>query len=229
MGFWALLGTVIPLGIGAAITPSLLALQVLIVSGDPWRRRSLAVIVGSASAFLLVGMLAFLGFAQLPIVTAGSTDWIGIAVRLGIGAVLALIAIWLFLPHPRLSQQVESRIQHYVAHASPWVFLGIAFALSIKDISSFAVLLPALHDIAVSDVSAAIKAGMLVLLYFLALSPVLLPAILRQFFDHRMDRAFRSIYRFTMDHQFPIVGVMCAVISGYLVITGVMLAMKGAS
>ena len=52
-----LLVQVLPLGIGAAFTPSLVALQILIVGQDPWHRRALAVILGAGSAFGIAGAL----------------------------------------------------------------------------------------------------------------------------------------------------------------------------
>ena len=69
--------------------------------------------------------------------------------------------------------------------ASTWVFLGVAFVLSVKDLSSFIVLAPALRDIAVSDTTVAAQAILLVVLYTFALSPVLaLPAMRLVFGRH---------------------------------------------
>ncbi len=221
MSLGALLWQTVVLGLAAAFTPSLLALQILVVSGDPWRRRSLAVVVGGASAFVLVGGLLLLGFAQLPTVGNPSDDPVGAALRIAAAAAMAVIAIVLLRPHPRMQERVETEIQGYVARASSWVFLGVAFALSIKDLSSFIVLAPALHDIAVADIHIEEKAALLVLLYALALSPVLVPPALRLLFGHRVDPGFRAVYRFTMNHQFQIIGVMAGAIGAYLLISGI--------
>jgi hypothetical protein len=56
---------VIPLGIAAAITPGLIALQIIVVSGPKWGRRALAVFVANALAFVIVGALMLLGLAQI--------------------------------------------------------------------------------------------------------------------------------------------------------------------
>lgn len=221
MGFWALLWQSILLGTAAAFTPSLMALQILIVSGDPWRRRSLAVAVGASSAFLLVGALLLLGFAQLPDVRPGSEDPIGSWLRIGAGLALVPVVVFLMRPHPRLRSRVEADITGYVARASAWVFLGVAFALSIKDVSSFIVMAPALHDIAVADINLAEQVTLLAVLYAFALSPVLVPPGLRLVFGHRLDGFFASAYRFTLDHQFQLVGAMAAVASVYLLISGI--------
>lgn len=220
MGFLGLLGQTIVLGVAAAFTPMLLALQVVIVSGDPWRRRSFAVALGGALAFGLVGGLLLMGFAQLPTLTTGD-DPTGGWLRLVAGVVLAVFAVVLFRPHPDLSKRVEADIRGYVARASSWVFFGVAFALSIKDLSSFIVMAPALHDIAVADLPVAGQVLLVVVLYGLALSPVLAPPAVRLAFGHRADPSFARLYRFTLDHQFQLVGGMAAVIAAFLLVSGV--------
>ena len=135
---------------------------------------------------------------------------------------LWFVAAYLFRPHPALQVRAEHDIQGYMRHASSWVFLGIAFALSIKDVSSFIVIAPALRTITASGLNEVEQIALIVILYALALSPVLVPPTLRQVFGHRIDRSFRAIYRFTLDHQFLMVGLMAAIIGAYLLIAGIM-------
>lgn len=222
MEFVALLGQTALLGLAAAFTPSLLAMQVLVCSGDPWRRRATAVVVGGGAAFILVGGLLFFGFAQLPTQSGAPSD-LSIALRLVAAVILGGFAFWMFRPHPDLEQRMRRDIEGYAARASSWVFLGVAFALSIKDLSSFVVLAPALHDIAVSPVGWLGQALLLTVLYAFALAPVLAPPLARWAFGHRADQAFQRVYRFTMNHQFPLVGGMAAVIAIYLAVSGVLL------
>ena len=214
---------VVPLGIGAAFTPSLLALQILVVSGDPWRRRALAVAVGSGLAFGIVGLLFFLGFAQLPVrsTAPSSPDVIGGLIRLGAAGVLTIASVYLFWPHPALQARVEAGIKARSARASLLVFFTMAFLLSIKDVSSFVLLIPALHDIAVSPVSLLARIIALVVLYALALIGVLAPPAARLILGRRANGVMQAIYRFTMDNQFRIVGVVSAVMTIYLVVTGI--------
>lgn len=219
MTLLALVGETALLGIAAAFTPLLLALQLLVCSGDPWRARARAVALGGALAFGLVGGLLFFGFAQLP-TDSDALGGLGAAFRIVGGIVLVGFAWWLFRPHRELSQRVERDIEGYVARASTPVFFGVAFVLSIKDLSSFVVLAPALHDIATAGYDVVIQTLLLVLLYVLALLPVLAPPIARRVFGHRADVAFQRAYRFAMDHQFQLVGGMAAVIAVYLIVTG---------
>jgi len=217
-----LLSKVVPLGIGAAFTPSLLALQILVVSGDPWRRRSLAVAAGAGSAFGIVGVLSLLGFAQLPTQSASADggDVIGGVIRLGAALAMAVVTAFMFWPHPVLQKQVEAGINARVARASLIAFFVMPFLLSIKDVSSFVLLIPALHDIAVSPEDLFGRFFALTALYGLALSGVLAPPAARLLLGDRADRPMQAIYRFTMDNQFRIVGVVALIMTIYLAISG---------
>jgi hypothetical protein len=210
---------VIPLGIGAAFTPSLLALQILVTGQDLWARRATAVAAGSALAFGIFGVLIILGFKQLPTPEVTGPDLVGGIVRLAAAVVLALSAIYLFTPHPELQKAVEARIQQYVQNSGVVMIFMIAFLLSIKDMSSFVMLVPALHEIAIAP-NVVEGALALVALYVLALSPVLIPIAIRLFFDKRSKDPMAKVYRFTMDHQFQIVGVVASLLAVYLAVTG---------
>jgi hypothetical protein len=210
---------VIPLGIGAAFTPSLLALSILVTGQEQWRKRATALAAGCALAFGLFGVLIIFGFRKLPLPEVDGSDWFGALVRLLVAAVLAVSAVYLFVPHPRVQQRVEARIQSYVQNSSLMMMFAIAFLLSIKDVSSFVMLVPALHDIAVCP--NVFEAGLaLVVLYSLALSPVLVPIAVRLFFDKGSQDPMQKLYRFTMDHQFQIVGFVAVILSAYLAVTG---------
>ena len=210
---------VIPLGVGAAFTPSLLALQILVTGQEHWRKRAAALAAGSGLAFGLFGVLIIFGFRKLPLPEVDGTDWFGALVRLVSAVVLAVSAVYLFIPHPALQKRVEARIQSYVQNSSLVMMFAIAFLLSAKDVSSFVMLVPALHDIAVCPNF--IEAGVaLVVLYTLALSPVLAPIAVRVFFDKGSHDPMQKLYRFTMDHQFQIVGVVAAILSAYLAVSG---------
>lgn len=213
---FGLLLQVIPLGIGAALTPSLLGLQILTTSRSPWRARALAVVLGCALAFgVAIGALT-LGFAQLPTRHPGRDLTTGL-VWLVAGVALAAIAVWLFRPHPGLQKRVEESMTRRMGDARTWTFFTLAFALSIKDVSSFVLLVPATHDIAVSAEPLVVRTVFLVLLFALALSPVLVPPGLRLVLGARADRPMNWIFRAIMDHQLQIAGGVSAAFATYLV------------
>lgn len=214
-----LLVRVIPLGIGAALTPSLLGLQLLTTSGNPWRARSIAVAAGAAVAFgIACGALVF-GFAQLPNRPEQANAVAGL-VRLLAAAALAIVAVVLFRPHPRLQEEMDRSLTDHAAHAKTPVFFTLAFMLSIKDVSSFVLLVPATHEIAASGEPRVVEFGVLLVVYALALSPVLVPPAYRLIRGDRANASMGRLYRFVMDHQLRIGGSVAAVFALYLLLSG---------
>jgi hypothetical protein len=216
-----LIWRIAPLGIGAALTPSLLCLQILMASNTPWKARSLAVFAGAASAFAIACTALLLGVASLPKPHSGGSDPLGGAVWLGVGLVLAGVSIYLFFPHPELRSKVEASLTHRLDKAKTLTFFALAFALSIKDVSSFALLLPAIHDISSSGIELFWQLIAVGVLYFLALSPVIVPPLWRLIRGEKATVSLGKLYRFTMDHQFEILATVFAIFALYCVVIGV--------
>ncbi len=217
-GELGLLTEVVPLAIGAAFTPSLFALQILTTSSPQWRSRSLAFLLGSASAFLLACALLFAGFSQLPHHKETGPDVLSGVIWLIAAVVLAGVAVWLFWPHRALADRVEKGLVARIDRARLFTFFGVAFALSIKDITSFALIVPALHETAAAQVGFFFKLGTVLLVFALALFPVILPPLWRTIRGKQATNELAVIYRFTMDHQFTIVGVIATLFTVYCVL-----------
>lgn len=210
---------IIPLGIGAALTPSLLALQILTTGTSPWRAKAVAVVIGTSSAFGIAMIALLVGFAQLPTRSPGRDVTAGVVWCLA-GLAMIAIAIWLFWPHPHLAERLEASIANRVEHASVRAFFVLAFVLSVKDVSSFVLLVPAIHDVAVASLSWPEQAIAVLLVLVLALSPVLVPPVVRLVGGRRTDHALDRIYRFTMTHQLQIGAVVATAFAVYLLVVG---------
>jgi hypothetical protein len=217
-----LLIKVVPLAMGAAFTPSLFALQIITTSSPKWRSRSLAFALGSASAFLLACALLFFGFTQISHHSASQPDILGGVIWLVMAAVLLGVAIWLFRPHGELTTIVEEKLTARIDRANIWTFFGVAFVLSIKDITSFALIVPALHETAASNVNILFQLLTSLFVFALALIPVILPPLWRTLMPRNATRDLAVIYRFTMDNQFRIVGVVAALFCVYCLAMGIL-------
>ncbi|MCF8540337.1 MAG: GAP family protein [Aurantimicrobium sp.] len=211
---------IIPLGIGAAMTPSLLGLQVLATVGPSWGRRSLMVIAGSALAFGIACAALFLGFAQLPHRDDTGPNLVQGILYLLASAVLVCVVVWLFRPHAALAERSEIGFRRRLSNAHAVTFFSIAFVLSIKDLSSFALLVPGLHDIATSNISIFAQILCVVLMFALALSPTLVPALWRLLRGPRAEASLTRLYSWTMRRQFQIIGFMAGVFAVYCLVMG---------
>ncbi|MDH6422923.1 GAP family protein [Aurantimicrobium minutum] len=212
---------VIPLAIGASFTPSLLGLQLLSTSSPKWIRRSIAVASGSGIAFLLACILLTAGFASLPHPAPHSPDIIGGFIWSLAAVVLAGVTVWLFLPHPDLAKKAEQGLTKRITRANTVTFFAFAFALSIKDITSFAMLVPAIHDVTAAQIPWWLQLPTIVLIYVIAMVPVLLPPLWRAIRGEKGNVQLTRLFRYTMDHQFKILGVISALFAIYCFIIAI--------
>lgn len=216
----ALLLTVIPLAIGAAFTPSLFALQILATSGTRWLAKSLTFFAGSASAFLIACSALYFGFAQLPNHDPKDPNPLGGIILMFAAVVLLGATIWLWMPHRKLAAEMEKSMTARLDKTHLLTFFTLAFALSIKDVTSFALIVPALHMVATSQTPLIIQIPTAALIYILALFPVMLPPLWRIIRGAKAASGMAAMYRFTMDHQFQILGTLSGIFCLYALVLG---------
>lgn len=217
---WQLLATVLPLGIAAAITPTLFALQVLVVSGPAWKTRALAVAIGTGVVFVLVFGLVLAGMSQLPDAGTGKTTRLEYWIELLCGLLLIPVAVWLMRPHPNADAALEKKVRGYADHASPKVFAGLAAYMTITDFSSLVLIVPALHDVTSSAVMVALKALVVVVLFVLVMVPVWVPPTAVRLMGQRGIDVLNRLYSALMNHQVEVMGGVAALI-------GLVLAWRG--
>ena len=158
---------------------------------------------------------------QLPHHKPTSPDPIGGVLWSLAAAVLLGVAVWLFWPHGQLTKTVEATLTARIEKANIWTFFGVAFALSIKDITSFALIVPALHETVEADVNLIFQLATALFVFALALIPVILPPLWRTVMPRNATRDLAVIYRFTMDNQFRIVGVIATLFCIYCVVMAI--------
>lgn len=215
-----LLLSVLPLGLAAAITPTLFALQILVVSGPDWQRRALAVAVGSGAVFAVLFGLFLAGLAQLPDAGKGTTSPFTHWIELGAGVVLVALSVWLLRPHPGTDAKLEAKVRGYADHASPLVFAGLGAYMSVTDFSSLVVLIPALHDVTASAVPVLEKALIVLVLFLLVMVPLWVPPLAVRLAGQRGVRAMNRLYSALMNHQLQVMGVVALLLGGILAFRG---------
>lgn len=211
-----LLATIIPLGLAAAVRPGLFALQLLIVGQSRWWSKARAFAVGAAVPLILFGVLVSLGFNQLPTPQPGELDILGISLRTIIGLVFLLAAIWLLISHPTLEQKSADYLKDKAAHSSPRDFFFLGLVMNGKSLTSYALLLPALHDVATYRVGVVVQLLALVLLYVLVFTTLWLPVLLAFVLGRRGSGALARVSDYVLKHNFTILGVMFLLVGLYL-------------
>lgn len=211
-----LIATVIPLGLAAAIHPTLIALQLLLVSQPNWWTRARAFAIGAALPLLVFGALAYLGFAQLPAPKPGEVDILGVSLRTVIGLAFLAASVWLLWAHPSLQRRSAEFVKTKVATGAPRDFLVLGLIMNGKSLTSYALLLPALHDISTQRGPVTVKVIALLVLYGLALSALWAPMVLAATMGRHGSERLQRMSSIVIDHDLRILGVMALLIGLYL-------------
>ncbi|HQR78760.1 MAG TPA: GAP family protein [Actinomycetota bacterium] len=207
---WQLLAAVFPLAVGAAFTPTLFGLQMLVVSGPQRRPRSLAVILGAACVFAVIFALGLLGLSQLPDAHTGSAGPRVFAVELLAGVVLLAVSGWLWLGGRRLDGRVGQKLSGYSEHASPVSFAGVAASMSVTDVSSIVLVIPALHLVTVSAAPVWADACVIAFLFACVLLPVWLPPVALRVGGDRAARVLDRMHAVLMRNEARVMGLLTA-------------------
>ena len=211
-----LLATIIPLGLAAAIRPSLFATQLLIVGQPNWWPRARALAVGASLPLLVFGLLVFFGFNQLPKVPVGELNILGVSIRTILGIIFLAASVWLLRSHPKLEQRSAEYLRDKVAHGTARDFFLFGFVMNGKSVTSYALLLPALHDIAAAADPLPFRLLGLLLLYVLAFSTLWLPMGLALVSGRRGGTTLSRLSDFVIERNFTILGVMMLLVGLYL-------------
>jgi Sap, sulfolipid-1-addressing protein len=213
----ALLGTVLPLAVGAAISPALLALELLVLAG-PKDRLARAWALASGAGAVLAGYAA-LGFtllAQIHPVSAPHQSLRDAVIELVCAGLLLGLAVRSRLRRPTAGEQHQSWAASKLEHAPlPWFFGAGALGM-LTNFSTLLLFLPALHQIERARVSTDGRAVAFVLLYVITLLPVLLPVGAAALLGRRAEPALDRLHTFISAHSRQIGVAIELVFAGYL-------------
>jgi hypothetical protein len=217
----ALLAVVLPLAVGAAVSPTLLALQLVVLTGQTKPvARAWAVAAGSG---LVLGAFSVLGLTVFNHLTAphhhrSLRDAVIDFVAAGLLAALAARSL---VHRPTSGEQQTSRTAGRLSNAPTLWFLGAGALGMVVNFSTLVLFLPALHQIAHSSVTVADKAVAFVLIYFVTLVPVIVPVGLVTIFGDRARPALDAVHGFVTRHARQIGIVIEVVFAVYLAVKGV--------
>jgi hypothetical protein len=209
-----LLATIIPLGIAASIKPALLAMQLITVSSPQWWPRARALALGAAipvAGYILIGLL---GFSQVPPPKPNQIDVLGLSLRTVIGIGFLIASVWLLRPHAALQRKVADYVHAKLQTARVRDFFVLGLIGNAKSITLFALLIPAVHDIAVAQVPDITKGLTVSLLFVLVLTTVLAPIAARAVLGSRFD--FQKASNVVLANNFRILGFTALFIGLYL-------------
>jgi hypothetical protein len=209
-----LLGIVLPLGVGAAVSPAALTVQLLTLS----RKQSPLARAWTLTAgfALMLAIYAALAFA-LAKSTGGShsSSEAGAIVKLIAAALLAGLGVRTLRKAP-----APAKPEHVGSHPLRSAFL-LGVLLMATNFSSIVLFFPAVHAIGVAKVSVSGKVLAFVLLYALTLVPAAGPPLAVTMLGSRATPILERLNRFFTTHRRGIAVGICFAFALLLALAGV--------
>jgi len=215
-----LMSTVIPLSLGAAISPTLLTALVLVLSGRVAPRMRAWATVGGAALTLFALTLAAPVVAQaLHSVKPVIIDRVDV---LGGVLLLALAARNVLRKHDT-SESAKKRAPRTASDKAHLLgYLGFGVVLIATDFSSTILYLAALKDIASANIATAEKYALVLIPFSAVMAPALIPTALSTLAPRLSDRALKPVAAWTGAHSTAITVAICAVFGVYLIVRGLL-------
>ena len=173
----SLLAIVVPLALGAAISPTLFALEVLVLSGRHHPVARAWALAGGAAAILIA--FSALGLTLLQNLHSGhNRSSVDASIDLAAGVLLTLLAARALHPRKTAAESHHDRTRRRLADMPTILFVGVGGLGMLVNFSTLLLFLPALHEISRSSVSLAGKGATWLILVVITLLPVLIPVTL---------------------------------------------------
>lgn len=210
------LAAALPLALGAAVSPTVLVANLLVLSSPTKPRvRGLAFAVGALAVLVAIGLLALtVWHTAVQRRGAGSTlfAWVDVV----FAVLLALVGLRSMLTTPKPRPTHQDRLEH--APTRNFLILGVGVMLT--NVTTLMLYIPAMKDISVASAGDAAKAAVAVLVLLITSLVVWVPLVLDLVAPRTADRVLSRLNRFLARHQRTLGIAVAFAFAGYLAVKG---------
>lgn len=214
-----LMASVLPLSLGATVSPTVLTAVVLVLSAPlAPRARAWAAVVGAAVAMLVLTVAAPLVAKALHSVNPVVIDRVDVVG----GALLLLLAGWNVFRRRSATESATKRAPARASTGKPRLpeYFVFGVILIATDFSSTILYLAALKDIASAHLTSAETLAVLAIPFFAVLAPALIPVALSTLAPHQSDRVLKPLAAWTGKHSKVITVAIAVMFGAYLLARG---------
>jgi len=218
----ALVASILPLAIGAAVSPTLLALQLLVLTGGTRPvARAWALAAGAALVLAAFSVLGLTLLNRLHPAHRGHPSLRDSVIMFAAAGLMALLAVRSLRKRPTTAEQHKSRTAGRLQHAPTVWFVGVGAIGMVVNFSTLVLFLPALHEITRSSADLTDRAVAFAVLYLVPLLPVLAPVTAVTVLGARADPPLRATHAFVGRHTRQIGVGIEIIFAVYLAVRGV--------
>jgi hypothetical protein len=212
-----LIAKVLPLALGAAISPTIL-IVVLLVLGSPShpRIRGTAYAAGGITVLIVLAVVS-LTVLQRRVTGHPASDPIYGWIDIGFGVLMAIIGARALLTPPK-PRSAPTGGADQPAHFGRFYAIGIA--MMVTNFSTLVLFVPAMKDVAVASVGTGAKAFTVVLVLAVASVLAWAPVLLDVVAPKAASRVLNPLNTFMTSHQRAVTVTVCFVFSIVLIAKG---------
>ena len=203
----ALLLHVLPFALGAAMSPTVLTAEILILSGGEGAlKRGWALAIGRMSALFVVGFFGLQLLALLPDFSTGQPSLFEAVLFVLAGLVLLVIAYleW----RRRHDPPKPSKVMNDLVDARPIYILLFGIGWMFVNMSTLALYVPALHVITSSPTNDVAKILVFIVLFVVTSAVVLVPVLAVTFYGDRAEAVLARVHEWVNRHSHLVVIVV---------------------
>lgn len=210
-----LLAKVLPLCIGAAISPAVLTVQLINLGGKDAPLRRAWVFVGGFLVVAAIFVVLALTIVRATHSSGGSDAEVGGVVKVAAAALLVALGIRSLTrtPKPKAAK---------AEHSGPRLgqAFGLGMLLMATNFSSILLMIPAVHETGAADVPEAGKALVIAIILLFVLVPAALPPLVVSVLGARGEQAMAALDSFFGAHRQGIAAAICFGFAVYLLAIG---------
>lgn len=213
-----LLASVLPLALGAAVSPTVLTAQLLLLSRKtaPIKKSAVALI---GSGLVLLGYTAIALLAGIGTNSSDHPSTVDGIVKLVFAVLLLALGVRAALRDPKPSKRDDDEEEADAgAHLIKSFELGAA--MMILNFTTLALYFPALHEITASPVTSSDKFVAILIVFLITMIPAYLPLVLTLVFGQPARKALERFNEFLGRHQQGITVGICFLFAAYLGVSG---------
>lgn len=214
-----LLASVIPLSIGAAVSPTILVLIIVILGGKTApRARAALIVLGMTITLLFIGLAA--GSMTQVVKSAGNQwriDWLDI----GLGLFLLGLGFKKLMKKPKPDSAPSRFARQTGSGVKPVRFLIVGVLAMATDFSSIVLFIPAVKDIVAASVSSMDKFLVSMMPFVAVLLPAIVPLLAAVLAPETADRVLSKIHAWLGRNNRVISVSLAFVFGAYLLWRGV--------
>ena len=210
--------TILPYAVGAAVSPLLFTVEVVILAGGVRpKARSWVYALGVLVVAILISLLiAFVFRGVEPSDSGPSPLERGVAVAIAL--VLIALAVRSFLPIHAKDEGKPNRLHEWMQNGKMRTFFVIGMIMMATNGSSIVIMIPGIHAVEAlrpGVIPALAALGVLVLFVMI---PAIFPVGVATAFGHRSDAFLARLNVFVVKHSRTIEGLICSAIAIYLLV-----------